>query len=561
MHPTLRLGAATSFLAAMLACGGDPPIESTIARFQARLSGTTVTSLTLSPSTIPGGSGGISTATVTLDAPAPAGGTLVTLASSNPGLAAGPLVVRVPEGSNSATFPVSTNAKFRRYSGLAFNVALSATAGGVTQSATLHVTAQPRPADIRNDSSQREGATCGGHFPASTGDHGVLYTCVAGINSGTVGHCTFKQECLLGCVTSPEDQFKRSDFCATSGSYPIAAIPAHIEGGNPATVQLILPVAAPSRTNARSASKSPYSTIFPTGFFTVPTGATTVDLTGSTSIVPTVQFAAMTVNFEIPEPSPSGGTFLRDRTGMIYLAIAPPENPPDTAQPVLAYLTVDQDPVTGGASSNATVWLSGLSSSGGPTISLASSDPAVVSLPASVTIPPGSNVVNVPLQTQPVSASTTVTLTATEGPRVVTETLTVVPNTCTPTTCAAQGKNCGTISDGCGGFLHCGSCTAPQTCGGGGIPNVCGGGNTSTAVLTVSATGRSGERVRSSPAGIDVAVGSTQSASFGVNTSITLSATNNRDVIWSGACSSGGAKTKSCTFTLSANASVTANVQ
>lgn len=46
---------------------------------------------------------------------------------------------------------------------------------------------------------------------------------------------------------------------------------------------------------------------------------------------------------------------------------------------------------------------------------------------------------------------------------------------CAPTTCAAQKKTCGTISDGCGGSLACGSCTAPQTCGGGGAPNVCGG--------------------------------------------------------------------------------------
>jgi hypothetical protein len=44
-------------------------------------------------------------------------------------------------------------------------------------------------------------------------------------------------------------------------------------------------------------------------------------------------------------------------------------------------------------------------------------------------------------------------------------------------------------------------------------------------------------------------------------TSITLSATNGRDVIWSGACSSGGNKTRTCTFTLNGNASVTANVQ
>jgi hypothetical protein len=46
--------------------------------------------------------------------------------------------------------------------------------------------------------------------------------------------------------------------------------------------------------------------------------------------------------------------------------------------------------------------------------------------------------------------------------------------TCTPTTCAAQGATCGTIPDGCGNTLDCGSCAAPQTCGGGGTANVCG---------------------------------------------------------------------------------------
>jgi hypothetical protein len=48
--------------------------------------------------------------------------------------------------------------------------------------------------------------------------------------------------------------------------------------------------------------------------------------------------------------------------------------------------------------------------------------------------------------------------------------------TCTPTTCAAEGKNCGTISDGCSGILDCGTCIAPETCGGGGTANVCGEG-------------------------------------------------------------------------------------
>src|SRR5207245_1624459 len=82
-----------------------------------------------------------------------------------------------------------------------------------------------------------------------------------------------------------------------------------------------------------------------------------------------------------------------------------------------------------------------------------------------------------------------------------------------------------------------------------------------SATLSVTATGRSGERVTSSPAGINVAVGSTGSATFTTGTSITLTVSNGRSAIWSGACSSGGNKVNSCTFTIPGSASVSANVQ
>jgi hypothetical protein len=82
-----------------------------------------------------------------------------------------------------------------------------------------------------------------------------------------------------------------------------------------------------------------------------------------------------------------------------------------------------------------------------------------------------------------------------------------------------------------------------------------------SATLTVTATGRSGEQVTSTPTGISVNVGTTGSGPFTTGTSITLRVTNDRDAIWSGACSSGGNKTKTCTFTLNGNAAVTANVQ
>lgn len=45
---------------------------------------------------------------------------------------------------------------------------------------------------------------------------------------------------------------------------------------------------------------------------------------------------------------------------------------------------------------------------------------------------------------------------------------------CAPLSCASAGKNCGSLDDGCGGTLSCGSCAMPQTCGGTGIANVCG---------------------------------------------------------------------------------------
>jgi hypothetical protein len=65
---------------------------------------------------------------------------------------------------------------------------------------------------------------------------------------------------------------------------------------------------------------------------------------------------------------------------------------------------------------------------------------------------------------------------------------------CKPSTCASLGFDCGVAVDPkCGGVLHCGSCTAPETCGGGGKANVCGGGcdpmSCSSLGFTCGATG------------------------------------------------------------------------
>ena len=92
----------------------------------------TLTSLTLNPTSVIG-SLQSSTGTVTLSAPAPAGGATVALASSN-GAASVPLTVTVPVGATSATFTVDTSVVV-----VATSATISATYNNVTQTATLSV--------------------------------------------------------------------------------------------------------------------------------------------------------------------------------------------------------------------------------------------------------------------------------------------------------------------------------------------------------------------------------------------------------------------------------------
>ncbi len=187
--------------------------------------------------------------------------------------------------------------------------------------------------------------------------------------------------------------------------------------------------------------------------------------------------------------------------------------PQAAASPLaLSAITVSPTLVVGGSNAQATATLTGAAPSGGALVTLSSSNPSAATVPASVAVAAGAVSASFTVHTASVTTSTPVTIGGTFNGTARSATLTVTPT--------AQ-----------------------------------------TAKLTVMATGRSGERVLSSPAGINVTVGSSGSASFATGTAITLSATNSRDVIWSGVCSSGGTKRKTCTFTLNGTASVTANVQ
>ena len=86
--------------------------------------------LTFNPTSVPGGS--VLTGTVTLAAPAPVGGAVVTLTSTNPTLATVPASVTIPGGADNGNFLVSTSAV-----SASTTVDILASYGGVTQGSTL----------------------------------------------------------------------------------------------------------------------------------------------------------------------------------------------------------------------------------------------------------------------------------------------------------------------------------------------------------------------------------------------------------------------------------------
>lgn len=278
--------------------------------------------------------------------------------------------------------------------------------------------------------------------------------------------------------------------------------------------------------------------------------------------------------------------------------------------PSLAAIAVDPVSVIGGNPAQGTATLNGAAPSGGALVTLSSGNPGAVMLPPNVTVAAGASSATFPVTTTQVTATTQVQVSGTYGGATRSSTLTVAPSAgpaalsalaVSPASVtggsAAQGSITLSAAAPTGGFAvalssNSGAATPPAsvtvaqgatsasfaiataavtastsvtlTASAAGVARTAVLGVTppvQSATLTLTATGRSGERVTSSPTGINVAVGTTGAASFQAGTAVTLSATNGRDVIWSGACSSGGNKTRTCGFTLNGNASATANVQ
>ncbi|HXI30960.1 MAG TPA: hypothetical protein VNG89_21135, partial [Vicinamibacterales bacterium] len=384
----------------------------------------TASALSCSPSVLAGGSGDSATCTVTLSAPASAGGTAVTLTSSLMELAASVPRIVVPAGQSTAAFTVTTNANYRPYSGIGFSATISAAANGTTRSATVSVTAQPRPADFSSGAqagsqAQWSGLMCGGIAPIG-GHEGILYRCSPPNGTG-FGTCTFQQECDLGCRRVPPSGQTFSDFCASSGPNSVSISSSAIVSGDRVPASIVLEAPAGQAADREQGVPGVIDPDFNASFFphaggiSFPNGATSVPFAVATSYVPKIEFVDVVgfwFNASIPPFLITNG-----RAGHRWLVMLPPD--PAPAAPITTlgdFQITGFNPVTGGDTTIGQIDMSGLSRTGGPTFTVTSSHPAIVPT-QTFTAPASSTVLGFQaiIQTQPTATDTDVTVTATDG--------------------------------------------------------------------------------------------------------------------------------------------------
>ena len=576
-------------------------------------SGPTLSALSVSPGSVTGGNS--STGTVTLTGAAPSGGASVSL-SDNSSATAVPASVTVPSGATSANFTVTTTSVTT-----ATSSTISAAFGGVTRTAPLTVNppASPTPSaptlispagnatpaqpvnfdwsDVANAASYEiqidDSSTISAPFRANQ----FVTVSQAQIGGLPAQRLWWRVRARNAAgVFGPFSSTRRFTPQAAPAAASLSAVsvnPASVTGGGTSQGTVTLTSAAPSGGAIVALSSSNTAVATVPASVTVAAGATSAGFTANTS--------AVGANSNVTLTGTYNGT---SRTATLTVTPIPPPAS-------LGSVALNPATVTGGGTSQGIVTLTSAAPTGGAVVSLFSSNTAVATVPASVTVAAGATSASFTASTSVVGVNSNITLTGTYNGASRSATLTVTPvpppaslgsvtlnpatvtggassqGTVTLTSAAPSGGAVVTLSSsntavatvpasvtvaaGATSATFTATTTAPATLTAATISAVLGGVTrtatltinppAATVTLTVTASGRGGERVTSTPTGINVAVGSTQSAGFASNSTITLRATDERDVIWSGACSSGGNKAKTCSFTLTGNASVSANVQ
>ena len=390
----------------------------------------TIGSLSVSPNPVI--SGGGASGTVSLAAPAPAGGVLVTLASNNAN-ASVPGSVVIPEGETQGTFAVTTTAV-----GSGQTATITATSANVL---TTDLTLNPPGAGqgtIGSLSVSPNPVTSGG---GATGTVSLAAPAPAGGVLVTLGSNNANASVPASLVI-PEGETQGTFAVTTTavGSGQTATIAA--TSANVLTTDLTLnpPSAGQGTIGAFGVSPNPVTSggsasgtvtlaaPAPAGGILVTLGSNNANASVPASLV--IPEGETQGTFAVTTTAVgSGETATIAATSANVLTTDLTLNPPPPAQGNIASFTVAPGTVTGGSSATGTVVLGAPASPGGVVVTLSSNNLAAT-VPASITVGAGEVQTTFAVQTSVVSMIQAVSITASSA-NVVGASLTVdVANPC-----------------------------------------------------------------------------------------------------------------------------------
>ena len=413
--------------------------------------GVSLTSVTVNPSSVIGGTS--VTGTITLNGAAPTGGVSVSLSSNNAS-ATVPASVTVAAGSTTATFTVSTSAVTSSVS-----ATLSASYNGASKTAALTITPSAsvalssvavNPVSVTGGTSATGTVTLSGAAPTggasvSLSSNNASATVPASV-SVAAGSTTATFTVSTSAVTSSVSATLGASYNGASKTIAlsitpsvtvalssVAVNPVSVTGGTSATGTVTLGSAAPTGGASVSLSSNNASATVPASV-TVAAGSTTATFTVSTSAVTSSASATLTASYNSASKTAA-------------LTITP------SASVALSSVAVNPVSVTGGTSATGTVTLSGAAPTGGASVSLSSNN-ASATVPASVTVAAGSTTATFTVSTSAVTSSVSATLGASYNGASKTIALSITPSASValasvavnPTSVASFTSSTGTIT-------------------------------------------------------------------------------------------------------------------
>jgi trimeric autotransporter adhesin len=412
----------TSVVITVTAGGNSQHATLTIAPPQAAIA---IASFTLNPASVTGGS--TSQATVTLNGPAPSGGTAVTFTSNNPAASVTPSII-MPAGSTTATVPITTQSVTATttaivsagtnngsvqatltitppttppitVSSLTLNPA-SVQGGGTSQGTVTLNTAAPAGGTAVSLSSSASAATVPSSVTVPAGSTSASFT----VNTQTV---TTTSSAVI-TATAGSSSRQATLTITPAGAVTLSSLtlnPTSVIGGGSSQGKVTLTGPAGTGGAVVTLSSNSGAAGAPASV-TVPAGNTTASFAVTTQTVTSLATVVITATL--------GGS-----SQQATLTITP------ATAVTLSSLTLNPTSVRGGNTSQGTVTLSGQAPSGGAVVTLSSNKTSVATTPASVTVAAGSTSATFTVSTTRPSSTTTVTISAVYNGATKTASLTV----------------------------------------------------------------------------------------------------------------------------------------